>query len=84
MPSWSRRRDDLYPGTCPTFFDGRHTRKSALSPCCSGDIEHCLIARMALHVARCYYGVIIYMTYAIIPWGRAYGQCSVDEVREFL
>jgi hypothetical protein len=49
---------------------------------CSDDIEHCLIARMALQVARCYYGVI-YMTCAIIPWGRTYCQCSVDEVREF-
>ena len=27
---------------------------------------------------------VIYMTCAIIPWGRAYGQCSVDEIREFL
>jgi hypothetical protein len=54
-----------------------------MSPCAMGHIDYYPIARLALHFARCYDGVID-MTGAIIPWDRPYGQCSVDEVREFL
>jgi hypothetical protein len=59
------------------------TQEISIVAMCNRDIDHCLIARLALHFGK-YYDGLINMTGAIIPWERLPGQYSPEEVKDFL
>jgi Family of unknown function (DUF6368) len=59
------------------------TQEISIVAMCNRDIDHCLIARLALHFGK-YYDGLINMTGAIIPWERLPGQYRPEEVKDFL